>query len=220
MKEPSNGSTKQRFITFRHNLRAICNIVLFHLGGLKIHDQCGINMVVHHNGSDIFLENVIELETKRSFFAVDSVYGYVLEHLLDCASKNEYPNDGAMDYRKCVDRTEIRALNRMHIGSDIECLCAAEMDAVLRDDASDVDGCQVIEIKSNRIRSKNSKGTGGKCTKIKGIMDKKLLKYWTQCRFGGVDAVLIAFHRDGLIERTEMVKTSQLEAFFPNITRK
>merc|ERR1711879_169612 len=70
------------------------------------------------------------------------------------------------------------------------------------------------------MRETNKKGKGGKCSNIPGIVDIKLLKYWSQCKFGGVDSVLIALHRDGVVQRTERLDTAKLEQFFPDITRK
>merc|ERR1719474_50392 len=120
-----------------------------------------------------------------------------------------------MDYNQYgLDRDEIRALNRLRVGGDVDCLVAAEMDAVMTDRGER----KVIEIKSSRVL-KRKRGRGRK-SKMDGIWDWKLLKFWTQCKFGGVDAVLIAFHENGVVQRTELVDTAKLEQMFPNITSK
>lgn len=210
-----------RFITFRHNLRVIVNAALYCLGKTRIYDRNGINIGIHRGkGQDIYLENISTFGTaingkKTTSFAVDMVYGYLLEHALESLSRKHDGDIGAMDYHRVLDRNEIRALNVIRIGQDIECLCAAEMDAVMEDEANGQE--KVIEIKSTKT---NKKRRNNDCSKMKGISDSKLLKYWTQCRFGGVDAVLIAFHENGKVERTEIVDTVKLEKMFPIITAK
>ena len=198
-----------RFITFRHNLRAIANMTLYHLYGLRIYDRCGINIGIHRNGMNIFLENI--LEKKREEWREEMIYGNLLEHTLEALCTKSDGKIGAMDYQRVLDRNEIRAFNVVHLGEDIECLCAAEMDAVMKDEENGQE--KVIEIKSSKMRNVNH-------SKMKGILDWKLLKYWTQCKFGGVDAVLIVFHENGVVQRTELVDTVKLEQFFPRITSK
>jgi len=203
LNQPSGNKQQSRVVTFRHNLRALANMALYQLSNLRIYDHCGINIGVHRVGTDIVLENVLEKKERR--WSVDMVYGHLLEHCLQRAGGDE-----AMDYGKVLDRTEIRSLNEMRFGDDVECLCAAEMDAVLCNDTGKM---KVVEVKSTKTK-------GMTRSKMKGILDWKLLKYWTQCKFGGVDAVLIAFHKNGVIERTELVDTAKLEQMFPVITSK
>ena len=214
---------KTRFITYRHNLRSIANVVLFKLAHMKIYESCGINIGIHRKGNDIFLENITELEVNnKPWFNVNCVYGFLLEHTLETLSNNDNDNDEKqiiepMDYQKsCIDRNEIRALNQLTINNDISVLCAAEMDSIMTN--NDKDNTQIVELKCSKIATKRR---FGKEPKVAGIPDFKLLKFWTQCRFGGVDSLIIAFHDgDGIISKTKTLNTKQIEALFPIITNK
>ena len=207
-----NNNNKGRFITYRHNLRAIANAALSKLTHFRIYEKCGINIGVYRNGKDIILENVSELEVnEQANFNKNGLYGYLLEHALeslataDTNSKHLPP----MEYQKCLKREETRALNELVIGEDIVCLCAAEMDAMMGKN-------KVIEIKCRTIQYGNRRYT----SKIPEMNDAKLLKYWTQCRFGGVDSVVIAFHKNGIVQKTKTLTTEDMENMFPVITNK
>eukprot|EP00484_Ammonia_sp_Unknown_P000275 CAMPEP_0197022228 /NCGR_PEP_ID=MMETSP1384-20130603/3134_1 /TAXON_ID=29189 /ORGANISM="Ammonia sp." /LENGTH=550 /DNA_ID=CAMNT_0042450231 /DNA_START=47 /DNA_END=1696 /DNA_ORIENTATION=- len=226
--EQQKNQDRIRFITYRHNLRQIANAVLWKLGGLRIYDKTGVNIAVHRKANDIFLENIVEKDDNRqpSQFVANMVYGYLLEHVLEELSSSsttaeepqkqqpvEIHTVKPMEYQhKCLERDEIRALNEIRIGQDIEVLCAAEMDAIISSEDDD-DSVQVIEIKSSQINERNA-------SRIDGIPDVKLMKFWTQCRFGGVDAVLVALQTNGIIQRTQMIQTEKLEKLFPLITSK
>eukprot|EP00483_Globobulimina_turgida_P005546 UN05556 len=140
--------TRKRFITYRHNLRAISNVVLFKLTKMRIFDKCGINIGVHRNGNDIFLENITEFDEKanESFFAINCTYGYLLEHTLESLANNNGEIE-AMNYKKkCLDRDEIRALNQLQIG-DIDILVAAEMDAIMNNKRIELKSCKMKSFK-------------------------------------------------------------------------
>jgi len=207
---------KIRFITYRHNLRAIANVVLSKLTRFRIFDKCGINIGIHRNGNDIILENISEVNEEKNepFSDVYSVYGYLLEHTLRSLSNNNSKdikgtNIKPMDYSKsCLNRDEIRSLNKLQIDNDIEILCAAEMDAITKSSIIELKCCKIQNIK---WRNKS---------KVPEIADFKLLKYWTQCKFGGVDSVVIAFHEKGIVQKTCTLTTSEIEALFPVITKK
>merc|ERR1712129_239893 len=109
-----------------------------------------------------------------------------------------------MGYRNCLQREEIRVLNELTFGNDIVCLCAAEMDGM-------TESSELIEIKCSTIRTRYNQ-------KIPGIANSKLLKYWTQSRFGGVDSLVIAFHEQGIVQKTICMTTKELEAMFPVIS--
>eukprot|EP01083_Nonionella_stella_P129288 392284_1 len=208
-----------RFITYRHNLRAIANVVLFKLINLRIHDKCGINIGVHWNGNDIILENITEFDAnqEKQYFGANCVYGYLLEHTLESLSMTNKNQKGIepMNYqRKCLDRDEIRALNEMQIGDDVTVLLAGEMDAMMK--FPNEIKHRMIELKSSKIQT----GYWRSQSKIPDIANWKLLKYWTQCFFGGVDAVAIGFHREGIIQKTQVIRTQEIEAMFPVITKK
>eukprot|EP01084_Bolivina_argentea_P291892 501722_1 len=205
-----NTNTAIRFISYRHNLRAIAHIALFKLINFRMYDKCGLNVGIWRHGTDIMLENISEHDEELSLNTNTSpnfMYGFLLEHVLKLLSENK-------SVKKMepmivgLQRDEIRALNELQIG-DIKMLVAAEMDAIMNG--------KVIEIKCCKIQTKKY---WRKQSQIPDIADFKLLKYWTQCKFGGVDAVVIVFHEKGIVKKTKILNTEYIEKMFPRITNK
>eukprot|EP01083_Nonionella_stella_P152649 489591_1 len=219
---PSNKPAT--FITFRRNLRCIASVILHKLNLMRIYDRTGINIAVFWNGTHVVLENIKEVNPNKKHTPYNpfSLYGFLWEHTLHWLSNETTQTDvmdsiTSMNVNKHAERDEIRALLQLKMDDNINIVCAAEMDCILRHNDNAPNEClQVVELKCSTI----VKPKQNKPNKIEGIRDGKLLKMWLQCYFGGVDKLIIAFHEAGVIQSIKQLNTVEIQSLFPMVTSK
>eukprot|EP01084_Bolivina_argentea_P267986 455063_1 len=212
----NNNNNNTSIVTFRRNLRAIASVILHQLNVLKIYNKTGINIGVHWNGKRVLLENIKEIQpNKNQTICAYSVYGKIWEHIMEVVSSDsncKLDEIRSMNFKKqCIDRDEIRALLDIKMNDDVNIFCAAEMDALMNDEKELV---HVVELKCSKTYYNGHKW------KFPFIPDGKLLKMWSQCFFGGVDKLIIAFQKNGIIKKIHVFKTDEIQKKFPIITNK